>query len=68
MTISIPMTTAASSRPCPLCGKPATAPHTPFCSARCRWIDLGRWLGGDYRVPTEETPEDTPPSAPENSH
>ncbi len=22
----------------------------PFCSERCRWADLGRWLQGDYRV------------------
>ena len=25
-----------------------------FCSARCKQVDLGRWLGGDYRLPTEE--------------
>jgi endogenous inhibitor of DNA gyrase (YacG/DUF329 family) len=30
----------------------------PFCSARCRNIDLGRWLRGVYRVETEEGPED----------
>jgi endogenous inhibitor of DNA gyrase (YacG/DUF329 family) len=28
-------------------------PHFPFCSRRCRLIDLGRWLGEDYRVPPE---------------
>jgi endogenous inhibitor of DNA gyrase (YacG/DUF329 family) len=25
----------------------------PFCSDRCRLLDLGKWLGGDYRVPGE---------------
>ncbi len=37
---------------CPICGKTvedgtATA---PFCSARCRLVDLNRWLGEDYRI------------------
>jgi uncharacterized protein len=45
--------------PCPICGKPATArEHRPFCSTRCRNIDLGRWLKGNYRVETDETAED----------
>lgn len=45
---------------CPFCGKPATAAHRPFCSTRCRNLDLGRWLRGDYRVETEEGPETDP--------
>ena len=49
------------ARACPLCGKPAQARHRPFCSARCALLDLGRWLGGDYRVPTKESPEDAAP-------
>jgi uncharacterized protein len=40
---------------CPICRKPAPArtvnPAFPFCSARCKLIDLGKWLGEDYRVP-----------------
>lgn len=43
---------------CPICQKPSVAEHRPFCSARCKTIDLGRWLGGGYRVPTEEEPEE----------
>jgi hypothetical protein len=40
---------------CPICdaampGQPADWPDYPFCSRRCRTIDLGRWLGEDYRV------------------
>jgi endogenous inhibitor of DNA gyrase (YacG/DUF329 family) len=42
---------------CPVCRKPATEKHRPFCSARCANVDLGRWLGESYRVPVEEEPE-----------
>lgn len=49
-----------AARPCPICGKPADAKHRPFCSARCATIDLGRWLKGDYRIPTAERRGDAP--------
>jgi hypothetical protein len=50
---------------CPICQKPmkvektADWPSFPFCSKRCKLIDLGRWLGERYHVPTvpEETDE-----------
>jgi uncharacterized protein len=48
----------SASRPCPICGKPPMPQHRPFCSARCAQIDLGRWLKGNYRVPTEEEAPD----------
>ena len=40
---------------CPICSAAMPAdwseyPDYPFCSPRCRMIDLGRWLGEDYRV------------------
>ncbi len=41
-------------RPCPICRRPAEPDYQPFCSKRCADIDLGRWLGGDYRIPAEE--------------
>lgn len=41
---------------CPICRtRTADAEHAPFCSARCRDVDMGRWLSGAYRVPTEES-------------
>jgi endogenous inhibitor of DNA gyrase (YacG/DUF329 family) len=43
---------------CPICGKQAAQAQRPFCSPRCRNIDLGRWLKGAYVVETEEGPED----------
>ena len=39
--------------PCATCGKPTSyfdEPTGPFCSVRCQLIDLGRWLGEDYRI------------------
>jgi len=43
------------ARACPKCRKPV-APRAanrafPFCSERCRLLDLGSWLSEDYRVP-----------------
>ena len=44
---------------CPICERVmagesrAEWPQFPFCSPRCRLIDLGRWLGEDYRIPVE---------------
>ena len=29
----------------------------PFCTERCKLIDLGRWLGGKYQIPVEEPDE-----------
>lgn len=56
---------------CPICGKPAVTQHRPFCSHRCALIDLGRWLGGNYRVPARdgegnEEEEETPPALDED--
>jgi len=44
-------------RPCPICGKPSSSEARPFCSKRCADIDLHRWLGGAYAVPTSDPPE-----------
>ncbi len=41
---------------CPNCAKPAVVDFRPFCSQRCADLDLGRWLNGEYRIPTDETP------------
>ncbi len=35
---------------CPICGAATRAAVRPFCSKRCADIDLGRWLGGEYRI------------------
>ena len=41
--------TSAPGR-CPICGTKAETAYRPFCSARCRDVDLGRWLGGGYAI------------------
>ncbi|WP_431282743.1 DNA gyrase inhibitor YacG [Humitalea sp. 24SJ18S-53] len=58
------MASAPKPRPCPICGRAPVAPHRPFCSDRCRQVDLGRWLTGAYVVPgTPLDPDDQEPSA-----
>ncbi|MBX9702291.1 MAG: DNA gyrase inhibitor YacG [Acetobacteraceae bacterium] len=47
-------------RPCPVCGRvPPDARFRPFCSARCRQVDLGRWLAEDYAIPARPEDEDS---------
>ena len=41
-------------KPCPICGKPATEASRPFCSERCRDVDLNRWLSNSYAIPGRE--------------
>ena len=54
---------------CPICKKPVanTDEEYPFCSARCRTIDLGRWASGQYVVPvsTPGQEEDELPERPQ---
>lgn len=39
---------------CPTCKKIVSidSPDVPFCSDRCRLIDLGKWASGDYKIPS----------------
>jgi endogenous inhibitor of DNA gyrase (YacG/DUF329 family) len=42
---------------CPHCGKETELtgnPFRPFCSERCRLLDLSNWISGSYRIPEEE--------------
>jgi uncharacterized protein len=41
-------------------------PDFPFCSPRCKLVDLGRWLGESYRVPDEGETEEAPDSSDES--
>lgn len=46
---------------CPICERyfeTETSEAMPFCSKRCKQIDLGRWLGERYSVPVERSEED----------
>lgn len=52
---------------CPSCGEQAEYsprnPYRPFCSERCKLIDLGQWANEGYRIPQPDTPE-----IPEDEH
>lgn len=54
------MTTSAprAKKKCPICGKPAQAATRPFCSDRCKDIDLNRWLSGGYAIPGRSDDDD----------
>ena len=47
---------------CPSCAKlvrwTADFPYRPFCSERCKLIDLGQWASERYRIPAEPQSED----------
>jgi hypothetical protein len=47
---------------CPICKKNVapSSPYAPFCSDRCRLIDLGNWASEKYRIssPVQPDPED----------
>jgi endogenous inhibitor of DNA gyrase (YacG/DUF329 family) len=55
---------------CPICGKPAgPRPENrshPFCSDRCRLVDLGKWLGEAYRIPGPRAGDGAVPAAPDD--
>ncbi|WP_232628362.1 DNA gyrase inhibitor YacG [Methylobacterium sp. Leaf118] len=54
-------TAPAGGPACPICGKPAQAETKPFCSPRCADVDLGRWLGERYAIPTPLDDDARPP-------
>jgi len=43
---------------CPICNRPADETVRPFCSPRCRDVDLHRWLSGSYVIPGVEGDEE----------
>lgn len=52
---------------CPACRRPAipreSNPAWPFCSDRCRLVDLSRWLGEEYRIPGGHAGDGSAPGA-----
>jgi endogenous inhibitor of DNA gyrase (YacG/DUF329 family) len=47
-----------TKRPCPECGKPSARETYPFCSPRCKDVDLNRWLSGAYVIPVRDDEEE----------
>lgn len=56
--------------PCPYCQRPtsiaADNPHRPFCSERCRLIDLGDWIAENHVIPGPPVVTDTDAENPGN--
>ncbi len=42
---------------CPICARKSDEKFRPFCSRRCADVDLAKWLGGSYAIPSDD-PED----------
>lgn len=51
MTSKEPRKAGAADGRCPICGAPTEREHRPFCTTRCRDVDLSRWLRGAYAIP-----------------
>lgn len=51
--------TNAPLKPCPQCGKPSQFEFRPFCSARCKQVDLGKWFNEAYVIPGEPAAVDS---------
>ncbi|MFZ7093100.1 DNA gyrase inhibitor YacG [Primorskyibacter sp. 2E233] len=49
---------------CPICSRPSDEKYRPFCSKRCADVDLAKWLGGSYAIPSDD-PEDIEKAAEE---
>ncbi len=49
---------------CPQCGKStrldAQNPWRPFCTERCKMVDLGAWFSGERSIPAEDQDKDNP--------
>ena len=49
---------------CPQCGGNSvyapSNPYRPFCSERCKNLDLGAWAAESFRVPDDTPPDDQP--------
>ena len=63
----MPAEPEVSYTPCPICKRPVN-PNTrdqpnspyPFCTERCKLVDLGRWLDAKYQIPVAEDDTDIP--------
>ncbi len=50
----------AKKNSCPLCDRPPSVDHAPFCGRGCKDRDLLNWLGDAYRVPGPPAGQEKP--------
>jgi endogenous inhibitor of DNA gyrase (YacG/DUF329 family) len=50
----VPLRPKRKNEGCPICEKSENSSFSPFCSKHCAYLDLGKWLNGDYWIPTNE--------------
>jgi endogenous inhibitor of DNA gyrase (YacG/DUF329 family) len=43
-------------------------PEYPFCSPKCKLVDLGRWLGENYRISSAPNDEEDAPETDTAGH
>lgn len=67
MTPAAPNNTPVKHVKCPTCGGQSvyapSNPFRPFCSERCKQIDLGAWASEQFAVPVDRQPDDNPDQA-----
>jgi endogenous inhibitor of DNA gyrase (YacG/DUF329 family) len=59
MAMPAKVTPLRPRRACPECGKPSVRDTYPFCSSRCKAVDLNRWLSGSYVIPGREDEDES---------
>jgi uncharacterized protein len=57
---------------CPTCSRPvewsAAFPYRPFCSERCKLVDLGAWASGTHAIPGEQAVDEEVGEGPDERH
>jgi hypothetical protein len=57
---------------CPQCGGDSIYstqnPFRPFCTERCKQLDLGAWANEDFRMPTDVPPDNAQHDDPRQQH
>lgn len=61
MALPANVTPLRPKRACPECRRPTVREFFPFCSERCKAVDLNRWLSGSYVIPGDVTEDSEPP-------
>lgn len=56
-----------ANRPCPECKRESSREFWPFCSRRCKEVDMNRWLSGAYAIPVRDDEDENPGSTPEEN-